>query len=298
MQRYRCVNCNKTFSESQPLDGLRVDYDKAVQIVKLICEGLGIRAVSRLTDCHIATVLSVLETVGGKCELLHDRLVRHVQTGSLQIDELWARVGCCQKNSGGHEERGDQYTYLALTAREKLIVSYHTGKRDDSNTDSFISDVAGRVEGRIQVTTDSFASYPKTIRRYLLDRLDYAVMQKKFSLPRNFVDAARRYSPAPFCGIRVRVKAGAPRQDWICTSHVERCNLTVRHFNKRFARLGLGYSRKLSNHRHAVSLFVCAYNFCKVHTTLGTTPAHGAKLVEKPWTIEELVKYATDPSTN
>jgi transposase-like protein/IS1 family transposase len=296
VQRYSCLRCGKTFSLN-PLDGLRIEHGKVVQIVKLLAEGLGIRATARIVDCDPYTVLNVLETIGQKCELLHDRLVRNVQTASLQIDELWAKVGCSQRRANlNHygEDCGDQYTYLALTAREKFIVSYHTGKRDNENTDSFIADVAERVTGRIQITTDGWQAYPSTIRHYLLERLDYAVMQKLFSVPVNFVDAARRYSPAPFKGIRVRVKAGDPRRDRICTSHVERCNLTVRHFNKRFARLSLGYSKKLHNHRYAISLFVCAYNFCKSHQTLGCTPAVGLRLADHAWTVEELIEKAME----
>ena len=107
---------------------------------------------------------------------------------------------------------------------------------------------------------------------------------------------ARRYSPAQCSGVKIRIQAGAPRQDRINTSYVERSNLTVRHFNKRFARLGLGYSRKLCNHRYAISLFAAAYNFCKVHSTLGCTPAVGLKLATETWTIERLIEEATNQS--
>lgn len=289
-----------TFSES-PLDGLRTEHEKVVQIVKLLVEGVGVRATARLTGCQHKTVLSVLETVGQKCEQLHDKLVRHITTGSLQIDEIWTRVGCSQKLANRKhygDEVGDQYTFLGITAREKFIVSYHTGKRDLPNTDIFIGDVAKRIDGRIQITTDSFRPYPYIVRKHLLERLDFATMQKLFAVPFDAkAEAARRYSPARCIGIRVRVRAGAPRQDRICTSHIERCNLTLRHFNKRFARLGLGYSRKLSNHRYALALFVFAYNFCKVHNTLGCTPAVGLKLATETWTIEKLIEEAIK-STN
>jgi len=90
--------------------------------------------------------------------------------------------------------------------------------------------------------------------------------------------------------VQIKVKAGNPRRDRICTSHVERQNLTVRHFNKRFARLSLGNSKKLANHRHAMALFVCAYNFCKVHSTLGCTPAFAVGLASETGTIEKLVE--------
>jgi IS1 family transposase/transposase-like protein len=297
VRRFRCVRCGKTFSEPQPLDGLRLDNAKVVQIVKLLTEGLGVRAVARFVDCDPHTVLGVLETIGQKCESFHDRIVRHVTTDSLQLDEIWTRVGCSQKlatRQGDDFERGDFYTFLAIAAREKFIVSYHTGKRDLENTDVFVEDVAKRVDGRIQITTDSFRPYLQIVRNHLLGRLDFATMQKLFAVPFDArAEAARRYSPAQCTGIRVRVRAGAPRQDRISTSFVERANLSVRHFNKRFARLGLGYSRKLANHRYAIALFVTAYNFCKVHTTLGCTPAVGLKLATETWTIEKLIEEIT-----
>ena len=298
VQRYRCVRCNKTFSESQSDElQLRLDPEKVVQIVKLLTEGLGVRAIARFVNCDPHTVLNVLESVGQKCEQLHDRLVRHVNTGSLQIDELWTRVGCSQKLANLQRdsvERGDFYTFLAITAREKFIVSYHTGKRDSENTDIFVEDVAKRVDGRIQITTDSFRPYQQIIRKHLLGRLDFATMQKLYAVPYNIkAEAARRYAPAQCTGVKIRIQAGVPRADRINTSYVERQNLTVRHFNKRFARLGLGYSRKLCNHRYAIALFAAAYNFCKVHSTLGCTPAVGIKLTTETWTIDRLIEEAT-----
>jgi IS1 family transposase len=264
-----------------------------VQIVKLLTEGLGVRAISRFVNCDPHTVLNVLETVGQKCEQLHDRLVRHVTTASLQLDELWGRVGCTQRLASRCDdlERGDQYTYLAIAAREKFIVSYYTGKRNLQNTDTFVEDVAKRVDGRIQITTDSFRPYLQIVRKHLLERLDFATMQKIYATPFDARgEAARRYSPPRCTGIRVRIRAGAPKPDKISTSFVERANLSVRHFNKRFARLTLGYSKKLCNHRHAISLFVATYNFCKVHSTLGCTPAVGLKLANETWTIEKLIE--------
>jgi IS1 family transposase len=274
---------------------LRIDHAKVVQIVKLFAEGVGVRACARLTDCHTHTVLNVLETVGEACERLHDRLVRNLTVDSLQVDELWSRVGISQKRTTPTDtERGDFYTFLGITAREKLIVSHYTGKRDAESTDIFAKDVASRIVGRVQITSDGWGAYLDAIRRYLLARLDYADMQKNYAATPPEIEAVRRYSPAPFIGVTIIVKAGTPRRDRICTSFVERSNLSVRHFTKRFARLGLGWSRKLANHRHAISLFVCAYNSCKVHSTLGCTPAVGAKITDHNWTIEELMEKATN----
>ncbi|MGP8201716.1 MAG: IS1 family transposase [Limisphaerales bacterium] len=273
---------------------MRLEQAKVVQIVKLLAEGLGIRSTGRVCDVVPRTVLNVLATIGPKVEALHDRLVRNVKTDALQIDELWARVFCAQRNAPDYApDIGDFYSFLALAAREKFIVSYHTGKRNAENTNIFVEDVAKRVSQRVQITTDGFEAYPAIIRQHLLGRLDYAIMVKQFEATPGQIEAKRRYSPAPFIGVRVRIKAGAPRRDRICTSHVERANLSVRHFNKRFARLSLGYSKTIENHRHALALFVFAYNFCKVHSALGCTPAVGLKLATETWTIERLIEEAS-----
>ncbi|MBI4664508.1 MAG: transposase [Verrucomicrobia bacterium] len=263
--------------------------------MKLFSEGCGVRAISRLTNSHTQTVLSVLETVGEKLAQFLDTRIRNIEVEwGLQIDEIWSRVAIRQsRTTPADRERGDFYTFLALDARTKLIVSNYTGKRDYESTDIFAADVASRVKGRVQITTDGWAAYPDTIRKYLLERLDYAVMQKNYDATPGEVEAKRRYSPAPFVGVTVEIRAGNPRRDRICTSFVERANLSVRHFNKRFVRLGLGWSRKLANHRHAVTIFVATHNFCKVHKTLGCAPAVGAKLTDHTWTIEELLAEAT-----
>src|SRR5208282_4507356 len=213
--------------------------------------------------------------VGEKCAAFLDHTVHDVKTDALQIDEIWCRVGITQRRTVKDDElRGDFYTYLAVTDREKFIVSCHTGKRNYENTDKFVSDVAKRIVGRIQVTTDSYRPYQSIVKRHLLERLDFATMQKIYSTPYSpTLEPWRRYSPPQCTGVKIRIQAGTPRREKINTSFVERANLSVRHFNRRFTRLSLGWSRKLENHRNATSLFVAAYNFCKVHSTLRCTPA-------------------------
>jgi IS1 family transposase len=235
----------------------------------------------------------VLETIGGKCADFLDRTIRNLSVGSIELDELWAYVGCKQRNAGSHVERGDQYTFLALDLRTWLIISHFTGKRDIASTDCFVADLASRIVGRVQITCDGLGPYPDRIRNYLLGRLDLAIMQKHYASHELPIPAARRYSPPEVVSVTVEVRAGNPRPDRICTSHVERVNLSVRTFNRRFTRLSLAWSRKLENHHAAVALSVAAYNFCKVHRTLGCTPAVGAKLATEAWTIERLIEEST-----
>jgi IS1 family transposase len=196
-------------------------------------------------------------------------------------------------------ERGDFYTFLALDRRTKLIISHLTGKRDYSNTNDFVADLAERVDGVVQITCDGWSPYVPTIRAHLLGRLNLAVMQKIYGRigdgqTTKQADPNHRYSQPKCTGIKLKTCAGEPDVDKICTSHIERLNLSVRTFNRRFTRLCPGWSRKLANHRHSVALFTVAHNFCKVHTTLGCTPALGARLTDHNWTIEELVKKLSE----
>jgi IS1 family transposase len=245
-------------------------------------------------------VLEVVRVIGAKAERFHDEIVRNVKTESIQLDELWARVGVRQaRTTEWDTERGDFYTFLAIDRRTKLIISHLTDKRDYTSTNDFVSDLADRVPGIVQITCDAWAPYVPTIRNHLLGRLNLAVMQKIYGKSPDEImlrglNPNHRYSQPKCTGIKLKTCAGEPDVDKICTSHVERLNLSVRHFTKRFCRLTLGWSRKLANHRSAVALFVVAYNFCKRHETLGCTPALGARLTDHNWTIEELVKRLSE----
>jgi IS1 family transposase len=262
----------------------------------MLCEGVGVRATARIVGCNRNTVLSVLETVGAKCVSFLDRKLRNLAVSSLQIDELWSKVGLRQIRTIPEDtEHGDFYTFLALEARTKLIMAYHTGKRDYANTDAFIEDMADRIVGRVQITCDGWSAYPATIRKYLLERLDLAVVIKIFGQEgAAMLDSVRRYSPPVCTGTMLRIRAGSPRRDRISTSYVERVNLSVRTFNRRFTRLAMGYSKKLLNHKFSVALFVAHYNFCKLHSTLGTSPAHGQQLTDHLWTTEELIQNLSE----
>jgi len=300
VQRFRCLNsaCGKTFNEQRRFVGLCLDETKIVQIVRCLAEGCGVKATARLTGCAHTTVLEVIRVIGEKAARFHDEIVRHVKTESIQLDELWARVGIRQSRTNERDtERGDFYTFLALDRRTKLIISHLTGKRDYSNTNDFVADLAERVDGVVQITCDGWSAYVPTLRNHLLGRLNLAVMQKIYGKPDNkfdWDDTIRRYSPPKCTGIKLKTVAGAPDVDKICTSHIERLNLSVRTFNRRFTRLCAGWSRKLANHRHSVALFTVAHNFCKIHTTLGCTPALGARLTDHNWTIDELVKKLSE----
>ena len=149
MQRYECLRCGTAFSEKQPLDGLRVDFEKACQVVNLLCEGMGIRAAARITNLHRDTVLSILETSGAKFAAFLDSKVRNVKAENVQVDEICTFVGCKKKTTLKDEtQRGDFFTYLSVDRASKLIINWRTSKRDGENTLVFMQDLKKRMAGR------------------------------------------------------------------------------------------------------------------------------------------------------
>jgi transposase-like protein len=169
VQRFRCTRCGKTFSESQPLEGVRVETSKAVQVVHLLCEGMGIRAAARLSGLDEGTILNILETAGEHCARLLDARIRDVQVESVQADEMFAFVYCKQYNNVLKDPaKGEQYTFLAIDRGSKLILSHYVGKRTGESTDIFVADLRKRIKGHAQVTTDGLQSLRRRFHGQLL----------------------------------------------------------------------------------------------------------------------------------
>ena len=296
LQRYRCKQCGKTFSDipERPLDSLRIPTDKAVQIVNMLVEGVGVRATARLARVHRDTVLNVLEVVGRKCKRLMDTRVRNHPFEYVQVDELFSFVWCKEKNNADHRRsRGDQYTFLGVDSKSKFIINAVIGKRDAVTAQEYIHDLSLRVKAPFQLTADGFPAYRSEVYFTFQDEIHFAQLIKEYDGPHDRVTAERRYSPPEVVNIRKKVICGNPATDQISTSYVERTNLSVRLFNRRFTRLTLGYSKKLANLKHSVALLVAYFNFCRVHSAHKMTPAQACGLTDHQWTIQELLDSAT-----
>ncbi len=229
------------------------------------------------------------------CAQLHDRMMRGLQVPILEFDEVWGYVGKKQRRTEpGETDKGDQYTFTALDATSKAIISYVTGKRTEDNTRAFVNDVWERIINRPQITTDGWGPYIGAIAECFGDGADFAQLVKHYAADRS-ADGARRYSPPQVVRVDRYVVSGRPRS--ISTSYVERSNLTLRMQQRRFTRLTNGFSKKLRNHRAAVALFISHYNLCRVHETIRMTPAMALGVMDHIWTIGELVEAATNPET-
>ena len=273
--------------------------DKQIDIIAALSEGMSIRAVERLTGVHRDTIMRLGARVGRGCAELHDRMFVGIRAPRLECDELWAFVGCKQRNVSRKDRpvKGDQYTYVALAASTKAILAYRTGKRDGENTDLFIRDLRERVLGTPEISTDGFHPYRPAIRDAFGDRVAHGVITKTYSVTDLRRDASHRYSPAAVVAVAREAVIGDPEE--ISTSFVERSNLSLRMASRRFTRLTNGFSKKLDNHAAAVSLYVAHYNLCRWHETIRSTPAEALGLTDHAWSIGELLDaaLATQPIT-
>jgi len=178
------------------------------------------------------------------------------------------------------------WTWTAIDADSKLIVSWFIGTRNADAAYAFMQDVAGRLRGRVQLTTDGHKPYLAAVESAFGLDIDYAMLQKNLRLDSG---GEQRYSPAQCLGAIPTPIVGKPNPAHISTSYVERQNLTMRMSMRRFTRLTNAFSKKVENHAAAVALYTLHYNFCRVHQTLRVTPAMEAGLADHVWTIAEIV---------
>ena len=240
-------------------------------------------------------MLNVLEVAGTYCEeLLNQRLV-NLQVSDVQIDEVYSFVHCLEANTHPNDpHRGEQYVFLAFERTSKLILNWEIGKRDGDTTQAFLQSLKRRVAGRFQLTSDGFHLYSDTrsvgVCGVFGQQIDYGIEIKHYAQTPNYGPyLTRRQNPVKLQRIKRIPKIGNPDRARMTVNHLERQNLNIRLFNRRFTRKTLGYSKIMRNHRLALALQIAHFNFCRVHSAHNQTPAQSAKLTDHAWTIAELL---------
>ena len=268
----------------------KLSTEERARILHLLCEGMSIRAITRLTGASKNTVSKLLIDAGKACTAYHDANVRDLNAKRVQVDEIWSFTYAKAKNlktaKAAPEGAGDTWTWTALDADSKLIISWLVGGRDAGYAHEFMQDVASRLANRVQLTSDGHKPYLEAVEGAFGADVDYATLIKIYG---NTPEGQRRYSPAVCTGARKDAVTGTPDPDHVNTSFVERQNLTMRMHMRRFTRLTNGFSKKVENHAHAIALHFMYYNFVKVHQTLKVTPALEAGLTDRLWDIADLV---------
>jgi IS1 family transposase len=261
-----------------------------VQIIAALVEGNSIRATCRMTGAAKGTVLKLLVDLGKACAKYQDEKLRGLSCKQIQCDEIWSFCYAKEKNvpeeMKGKLGFGDVWTWTAIDADSKLIVSYLVGDRSAGYARKFIDDLASRLASRVQLTTDGYKAYLTAVENSFGSDIDYAMLDKIYNAPPR--EGQARYSPAECCGTRkIKIK-GNPDITKVSTSYVERQNLTMRMSMRRMTRLTNAFSKKIENQAHAVALHFMYYNFCRVHQTLRVTPAMEAKVSDHVWSLEEI----------
>lgn len=270
----------------------RLTQDQRIALVRCLVEGSSLRATSRMTGVALNTVMKFVLEMGDACGRFHDRRVRGLAACErVQADEVWCFVSKKDKHVEDHErgdpDKGSAWTWTALCADTKLMISWHCGSRSPACAREFMLDLAGRVTKKIQLTTDGHAAYLSAVPEAFGGYIDYAMLIKHYAGPT--AEEARRYSPCECTGTEKRPIMGRPIKEDVSTSYVERANLTLRMSNRRFTRLTNAFSKRLRNLKASLDLGYTYYNWCRVHQTTRVTPAMEAGLTDHVWTVAELV---------
>jgi IS1 family transposase len=264
--------------------------EKKLAVISALVEGNSIRSVSRMTDVDRNTISSLLLRTGDRCADLMDGSMRNLRCGFIQCDEIWTYVGKKQRHvcKDDSPEIGDQWVFVAMDEETKLVPVYTVGKRTEETTWYFINDLAERLANRVQITTDGFVFYRRHVEDAFGAEVDFAQLVKLYG-DYGQHDSAAKYSPNPIREVISKVRAGDPGPIRICTSHIERQNLTMRMQMRRFTRLTNAFSKKLTNLKAACALHFAHYNFVRVHSFLRITPAMAAGITDHIWSLNQLL---------
>jgi IS1 family transposase len=269
----------------------RLKPEKQEAILSALVEGASIRSVERMTHTHRDTIGRLLLRVGETCEQIMDETMRDLPCKRVELDECWSFVGKKQRHvqvDDDPSEVGDFWVWVALDSDSKLIPTYSVGKRDLPTAIAFVSDLAGRLSNRVQISSDGLRAYVWAIEQAFGSQVDYAQIVKSYEAE---PIGPGRYSPPKVRSTEKTVVMGDPEPGLISTSYVERQNLGLRTNVRRFTRLTNGFSKRVESHRAAVALYATHHNFIRRHGTIKTTPAVAAGVTYRPWTIQDLLEW-------
>jgi len=267
----------------------KLSKEQCCAVIRCLVEGCSIRSTVRITGVAKNTIQKLTIAVGEVCLEFQDKVLRDLPCKRIECDEIWNFCYAKDKNLPDHLRHaqgvGSMWTWTALCAETKLIVSWRLGNRDAANAWAFISDLKSRLAGRVQLTTDGNRLYAEPIENHMGGEVDYAQLIKRFGNE----DPDMKYSPGKCLGTEKRQIDGTPDEDLISTSYAERQNLNIRMQNRRYTRLTNAFSKKAEMLAYSIAITFFYHNFVRVHQTLKTTPAVAAGVAKHKWKIEDIV---------
>jgi IS1 family transposase len=268
----------------------KLDRETRARILHLLCEGQSIRAVTRLTGASKNTITKLVVDAGHACTEYQDRVLRNLPSKRVQVDEIWnfiyAKADHVKDAKAAPKDAGDVWTWTAIDADSKLLVSWLVADRTTDSAVMFMDDLKERLTNRVQLTSDGHRPYLVAVDTVFGNDVDYAMLQKIYGVEPG---GEKRYSPAKCIGAQKRNITGNPDPNHISTSYAERQNLTMRMHMRRFTRLTNAFSKKIENHACAVALHSMYYNFVRLHQTLKISPAMAAGVTDRLWEMVDVV---------
>lgn len=269
----------------------RLSHEKRCSVVRCLVEGCSVRSTVRMTGVAKNTVQKLTRDLGEACLRFQDARLRLLPCKRVQCDEVWCFCYAKDKNlpdsMRGAPGVGSMWTWTALCADTKLMVSWQLGARDAAHAQMFMRDVAERLRHRVQMTTDGNRLYLDAVEDNFLGDVDYAMLTKLYGNKQGAPDT--RYSPAKCLGTRKKQVCGNPDPALVSTSYAERQNLNIRMQNRRYTRLTNAFSKKAEMLACSISITFCYHNWVRKHQTIKTAPAVAAGLAERPLKIEDMV---------
>ena len=272
----------------------RLSRRRRCEVVRCLIEGSGVRPTARITGVSKNTVQRLTLNLGAVCERFSDRTLRDLPCAEIQVDEAWCFINKKQRRVPEEQrddpEQGDLWTWVAIDPHSKLVPCYRIGPRDGAEARAFLTDLARRLRGRIQLTSDGHRPYVDAVEHAFGGQVDFAMLVKEYESDAVQQMPERRYSPGQFVTCHKVPVVGNPADEKIGTSYIESQNLTIRMRMRRYTRLTNGFSKSLRHHRAAGTLHMFDRNFIRFHETLGRPPALAAGVVDRVMRVDELVE--------
>src|SRR5438445_7990073 len=127
----------------------QLSLERRADVVRCLVDGNSIRATCRITGAAKNTVTRLLVDLGEMCSLYQANVFRNLPVKRIQCDEIWSFVGAkARAVKAGAQGDGDVYTWTALGADTKLMISWLVGPRNHASARLFMADLSERVTGR------------------------------------------------------------------------------------------------------------------------------------------------------